>query len=418
MGRSKRYRARACVGLALSITACSGGDDPASDDATSSTIAARAERTTSQPAEPAATTAPATTAPPTTAPSTTDPPATTASPTVAPTVAAPVEDGYPEQPAGVAFPTTQWPTGELPAGVDRAAVDASVDAAFGAPGASGRLRSVVVVHGGQIVYERYHQLDGPDVVYDSFSVAKSFTSSLIGLLVDDGRMTLDEHPPRPEWPSGDPRTEITVRELLQMSSGLNWAEEYGPQSLPLQMITAPDAAAFVASQPLEADPGTLFDYSTGTTALLVGLAADELGGCAEVAAYFEDRLLGPLGITSDQFMTDGRGCWLGGLGANMTTRDFARFGLVYLRGGEWDGEQILSTEWIDETRVPATTQANYGLQWWLAADGRSFSAEGLFGQRIIVVPDDDLVVAMNTTQGGDSTTPADVILAQFAALGN
>jgi CubicO group peptidase (beta-lactamase class C family) len=183
------------------------------------------------------------------------------------------------------------------------------------------------------------------------------------------------------------------------------------------MITAPDAAHFVAEQPLEAEPGTLFDYSTGTTALLVGLAADELGGCDQADAYLQERLLDPIGITTEELMRDGRGCWLGGLGANMTTRDFARFGLLYLRGGSWDGQQVLSTDWIDQTRQPAATQPGYGLQWWLGEDGTSFSAEGLFGQRIIVVPGDDLVIAMNTTQGGDSVTPADAILAQFAALG-
>lgn len=400
-----RIRGLAAVAV-LGLAACSGGDDEAtSGEPLGVAVTERAPISSAEPAPSTAGDPPATSMPPSTSAATTS------------TTTPPGADDYPDQPAGVPFPAIDWPTGELPEGIDRAAIDDAVDTAFGAPDATARLRSVVVVHGGQIVYERYHPLDGAEVVYDSFSVAKSFTSALIGLLVDDGRMDLDEHPARPEWPPGDPRTAIALRDLLQMSSGLTWAEEYSPASMPLRMITAPDAAHYVADQPLEAEPGTHFEYSTGTTALLVGLAADELGGCEQANAFFEQRLLDPIGITSEELMLDGRGCWLGGLGANMTTRDFARFGLLYLRGGTWDGEQILSTDWIDETRVPAPAQPGYGLQWWLGADGTSFSAEGLFGQRIIVVPEDDLVIAMNTTQGGDSVTPADVTLAQFAALG-
>ena len=227
-------------------------------------------------------------------------------------------------------------------------------------------------------------------------------------------LAIDEHPPRPEWQAPeDPRRAITLRQLLQMSSGLQWTEEYGPGSLPIQMLGSPDAAALMASQPLESEPGSTFEYSTGTTALLVGIAADALGGCAAATEYLQARLLDPIGITTEQLLTDGGGCWLGGLGANMTTRDFARFGLLYLRGGEWDGEQIVPTSWIDETRVPAVTNPAYGLQWWLAADGSSFSAEGLFGQRIVIVPDADLVIATNTTNGGDSFTMVEAVRTAF-----
>jgi CubicO group peptidase (beta-lactamase class C family) len=323
--------------------------------------------------------------------------------------------GYPPQLPDVPYPTTDWPVGELPAGVDRAAIDAAVETAFGAADAVGRVRSVVVVQGGRVVYERYHPLDGPDVRFNSFSVAKSFTSAMIGQLVADGVLELDAPAPVPEWQApGDPRQAITLRHLLQMSSGLLWAEEYGPGSLPLQMLMAQDAAGLVASQPLEAAPGTMFEYSTGTTALLAGIAADELGGCAQLTAYLNERLLDPIGITSDQLITDGNGCWLGGLGVDMTTRDFARFGLLYLRGGWWDGRPIVLASWVDESRTPAPTNQGYGLQWWLGPDGVSFSAEGLFGQRIVIVPGADLVIATNTTQGGDSFRMVDAIR---AALG-
>jgi CubicO group peptidase (beta-lactamase class C family) len=315
----------------------------------------------------------------------------------------------------VPYPTADWPVGELPASVDRAAIDAAVDTAFGAADAAARVRSIVVVNGGRIVYERYHPLDGPDTVFSSFSVAKSFTSALIGLLVSDGRLSLDEPPNVPEWPRGDPRRAITLRDLLQMRGGLEWDEVYEAGADPIEMLAAPDAAAYAAAKPLAAEPGTVFEYSTGTTALLSGIAADALGGCPQELDYLHERLLDPLGITTDDLLLDPGGCWYGGLGADMTTRDFARFGLLFLRGGRWEDEQILPASWVDESRAPAATNPGYGLQWWLDADNNEwFRAAGLFGQFVVVEPDLDLVIAANTTAGGDPAPMIDTVLAAFA----
>lgn len=407
------------VGLSATFVACSDDDDAAapSDSAAGATTVEPAP--TEQPVvtEPAATepaaTDPATTEPSTTEPSTTEPVTTTAPPTTQ----VPLPVGYPAQPEGVPYPAGDWPTAPLPAGVDRAAIDAAVDVAFGPADSQSGVRSVVVVQGGSIVYERYHPSAGPDTVFASYSVGKSFTSAIIGLLVDDGATTLDEHPPRPEWPAGDPRAAITMRDLLQMSSGLDWTEEYGPDSLALRMLSAPSAAALMAAQPLERDPGSAFEYSTGTSALIAGIAADEVGGCAALDGFVRTRLLDPIGISSASVLTDGGGCFVGGLGMDMTTRDFARFGLLYLRGGLWDGRQVLSTSWIDSTRVPAATKADYGLQWWLSATGERFAALGLGGQQIVVIPDADLVIAVNSTLGNDgpAATLTDAIAAAFGA---
>lgn len=388
---------------AASAVACSGDDDAAAP-----------------PTTPDVTTV-VTSAPASSAPATTETPTSLVTPATSPvttttvddaTTTAPIETGaYPAQPEGVPFPATDWPTAALPAGVDQAVIDAAVDVAFGAPDAQARVRSVVVVQGGAIVYERYHPLDGPDEVMSSYSVAKSFTSAIVGQLVADGKLALDEHPPRPEWPAGDPRAAITLRELLQMSSGLEWDEVQSLVTLGLTMLTSPSAAAIMAQQPLEREPGTEFEYSTGTSALVAGIAADALGGCPALDTYLHERLLDPLGITTATITEDGGGCFVGGFGMDMTTRDFARFGLLYARGGQWDGEQILPTAWIEQTREPAPTNPQYGLHWWRGP--ASFSAEGLFGQRIVVVPGADLVLAINSTQGGDPFTLGNAILAAF-----
>ena len=388
--------------VATSVAACSGDDDAAAPPTTPDPTTVE---TSAAPRAPATTQTPTSLVAPATSPATTS--ASTDGATTGP-----IESGaYPPQPAGVPFPTADWPTGPLPAGVDGAAIDAAVAAAFGAPDAQARVRSIVVVQGGKIVYERYHPLDGPDQVMSSYSVAKSFTSAIVGLLVADGTLSLDEHPPRPEWPEGDQRTAITLRALLQMSSGLEWDEVRSLVTMGMTMLASPSAAAIMAAQPLERPPGTAFEYSTGTSALVAGIAADALGGCAALDTYLHERLLDPLGITTASVTQDGGGCFVGGFGIDMTTRDFARFGLLYLRGGQWDGEQILPTAWIEQTREPAPTNPQYGLHWWLGP--ASFSAEGLFGQRIVVVPGADLVVAINSTQGGDPFTLSNAVLAAF-----
>lgn len=343
----------------------------------------------------------------------TEAPTTVPPTTVAPTTAAPTTTLA--SPTGGVFPGDEWATAELPADVDAAALDAAVDVAFGAPDATSRVQSIVVVRGGEIVYEQYHPLDSPDEIMNSYSVAKSFTSAVIGLLVGDGLLDVDERAPIEAWADpADPRHEITLEHLLHMASGLEWTEEYSATSQALAMLQSEDASAYVASFPLEAEPGTMFDYSTGTTAILAGIAIDTVGGVDEFETYLQERLLDPLGITSTELLRDGSGRWFGGLGANHTTRDFARFGLLFLNDGIWDGERILPEGWVEYSHTPSPSNESYGAQWWLAA-GNAFEARGLFGQFVHVNPDHDLVIAINTTQGGDSGTLLTATLDAFGA---
>ncbi len=347
--------------------------------------------------------APATTLPVATPSPTTEPAPTS---TIAPTATL-------EAPSGGVVPGAEWSTADLPAGADQAALDAAVDAAFGAPDATARVQSIVVVEGGEIVYERYHPLDDVDEIMNSYSVAKSFTSAVIGLLVGDGLLDVNERAPIEAWADpSDPRHEITLEHLLHMASGLQWAEEYSATSQALAMLQSENASAYVASFPLEAEPGTTFDYSTGTTAILAGIAIDTLGGVDEFDAYVHERLLDPIGITSTTFLADRSGRWFGGLGADSTTRDFARFGLLFLNDGVWDGERILPEGWVAYSHAPSPASEGYGAQWWRAG-GNAFEARGLFGQFIHVNPDHGLVIAINTTAGGDSGT---LLAAALAAL--
>jgi CubicO group peptidase (beta-lactamase class C family) len=324
--------------------------------------------------------------------------------------------GYPAQPDGVPYPTAEWPVGELPDGIDVAALDAAVATAFGPADAAQRARSIVVVVGGRIVYERYHPLDPPDVTTSSFSVAKSFAATVIGMLEADGLVDIEAPAPVREWQGdGDPRAEITVDDLLRMSSGLAWAEDYSAGSPVAAMLGAEHAADVPIGQPLESEPGTVYEYSTGTSAILADIAADALGGGDELDAYINERLLDPIGMTSSILLEDRTGTWLGGLGVDSTPPDFARFGLLYLRDGVWDGERILPEGWVDAVRVPSATNPAYGLQWWLTGPPGTFEARGLGGQLIRVAPELDMVLVITATDGGVSDRLAGEVSALFEA---
>jgi CubicO group peptidase (beta-lactamase class C family) len=300
--------------------------------------------------------------------------------------------------------------------VDQAALDSAVATAFGAPDAEARVRALVVVLGGEIVYERYHPLDPPDQATSSFSVAKSVTSAIVGMLVGDGRLDLDAPAPVPEWQAaGDPRQEITLEDLLRMSSGLAWQESFDPGDDVLQMITAPHAADVPIARELVAEPGTVWNYSTGTSAIVADIAADVLGGGDALDEYVHERLLEPLGMTSTVLLEDSTGTWLGGLGADSTPRDFAKFGLLFLRDGVWDGERLLPAGWVDASRSPSPANPQYGLHWWMNGPEGTFAALGLFGQQIIVSPELDLVIVTTSTAGGDPYTLATAVHEEFAA---
>jgi CubicO group peptidase (beta-lactamase class C family) len=257
---------------------------------------------------------------------------------------------------------------------------------------------VVVLHHGRPVYERYDEGADADTVFNSFSVGKSFTSTLVGILVDRGDLALDDPAPVPEWADpDDPRHEITLRHLLHMASGLQWNEGFGPAGDYGPLFAAASsgsAGAYMAAKPLEVEPGTRFEYSTGTSALLARIVGDVVGFGDDYRAFLSASLTEPLGLENPQWLFDASGAFIGGLGADMNTRSFARFGLLYLRGGEWDGERVVSSDWVDFVQTPSPSLASYGGHFWLGANG--YSARGAGGQEIYIDPGRDVVVAVNS----------------------
>lgn len=317
--------------------------------------------------------------------------------------------GYPAQPAGVPWPTGEWPVGDVPAAVDAAALDTFLTEQLAPPeGASCCIEAVVAIHGGQLVVERYGNGWDPVEPHVSWSMAKSITQALLGVLVAEGRLDVFAPAAVPEWADdADPRHPITIDTLLHMRAGLDWQEEYEGRSDVIEMLFgagAADRAHFAADRPLAADPDTVWNYSTGTSMILARIIADVVGSGDVGTQWADDVLFAPLGITSVRHDLDDTGVMSGGSAIDMTALDFARFGLLYLRGGEWDGTQLVPEAWVDYARMPIADTPEYGAHWWVGGteDGyhATFAANGFNGQSITVVPELDLVVVVLANEPG------------------
>jgi CubicO group peptidase (beta-lactamase class C family) len=321
----------------------------------------------------------------------------------------------------VDWPTDDWPLGHIPAGVD---IEGLVEEAFDADGPLHETFAVVVVHRGRLVFERYGGLlpqwdkPGKPVVREtpllSWSMAKSMLHAVVGMLVDEDRLVLDAPAPVPAWaPTDDSRRAITLQNLLDMRDGLAFEESYeDPEASDVMAMLfgrgQSDMAAFAADRPLTAPPGTRFNYSTGTSLIVSGIVARLLGPGQPYRGFLDTRLFGPLGMRSATATFDEAGTWVAGSYAYATARDYARFGLLYLRDGLWEGRRLLPAGWVDHGRRPRSVDPDdgdyYGSHWWTRPGPYgTFWAAGHEGQYIDICPALDLVlVRMGRTDADHS----------------
>ncbi len=287
-------------------------------------------------------------------------------------------------------------------GIDPASLDTARTYAF-ADGTN--TQAVVVVHDGAIVAEWYADGASADSWAASWSVAKSFTSALIGIAIEDELIPGVDEPMTtwfPEW-EGTQREAITLRDVLQMSSGLDWVESYSPDAVGesdiIQMVLAEeDQLAYAASQPSANEPGAVWSYSSGDTMLLSAVIEQATGMAAH--EYAQEEIFDAIGMEQVEWWRDARGHTLTYCCVDTTSRGFARFGLLYARQGVWGDEQVVPRAWVEDSLEPApASQGAYGYQWWLDQPDDlpedTFSARGHDGQYIYVIPSLDLVVVRN-----------------------
>ncbi|MEZ5681091.1 MAG: serine hydrolase [Erythrobacter sp.] len=305
------------------------------------------------------------------------------------------------------------------AGAPKEQLARQVDEIFSTEGV-GDTRAVVVMHGGKIAAERYAEGYDKNTRFVSWSMAKTVTAVMIGMLVADGQLRLDAPAPEPRWQrTGDPRAEITLRQLLQMRSGLEHTESGDPpyESGEVRMLFLDgrdDMADYATAQPLEAEPGSKFEYSSATTVILADIAARALTPSRDpevrrkaVSEYLHSRLFGPLGMTSAVPEFDRAGTLIGGSLIHATARDWARFGELLRNKGSYRGEQLVPRKWIEQMVTPSPRSPQYGMQTWLnhqppegedyplfmrGAPRSMFAMSGHMGQYVFVSPSQKLTL--------------------------
>jgi CubicO group peptidase (beta-lactamase class C family) len=334
-----------------------------------------------------------------------------------------------------------WPEGRhvipiVPPAFDADAVANAIDNAFAEldPSLPRNTRAVVIVHDGRIIAERYADGFSATTRFAGWSMTKSVTSALVGVLVGQGMLDIGQDALMPEWRGpDDPRRNITLDQLLRMSSGLDFPEDYGLTADVTRMLFAePDAAAMAAARPLAAPPGTRWAYSSASSNIISRLLRDAVGGSlADYLDFPRATLFEPSGMRSAVMEPDPSGTFVGSSFMYATARDWARFGLLYLNDGVSGGQRILPEGWVDySTRpAPAAPRGRYGAHWWLnagAADNPAtriwpelpqdlFWASGYEGQYIAIVPSYDLVVVRLGLTPSDDAWRLDEFLRELLA---
>jgi CubicO group peptidase (beta-lactamase class C family) len=245
-----------------------------------------------------------------------------------------------------------------------------VDRAFTEPNPKRlrRTRAIVVLHDGEIVAEQYAPGFDSTVRLAGWSMAKSVLNALVGILVGEKRLSLQDTSLMPQWQPPDPRSAITLEDLLRMRSGLKFSELYSDFSSDVieMLFNQPDTAAYAARQPLSFVPGKTWSYASGTSNIVSAIVRRTVGD----GAYFEwprAALFDPIGMITATLEPDAAGTFVCSSFMFATARDWARFGQLFLQDGVWDGRRILPVDWVKFSTTPTTPSllGNFGAHWWL-----------------------------------------------------
>ncbi|AOJ78874.1 serine hydrolase domain-containing protein [Burkholderia ubonensis] len=299
-------------------------------------------------------------------------------------------------------------------GIDTGKLQHALDRAFDEPDPARprRTRAVVVLHRGRVIAERYAPGFSADMPLPGWSMTKSVTAALIGMLVAQHKLSPDASALLPEWrDAGDPRARITLDELLRMTSGLRFNEDYDDplSDVAVMLFTQPDTARFASAMPLAAPPGTRWHYSSGTSAILARVMRDAMGGTeTDYLAFPQHALFAPLGMRNAFFEPDASGTLASASFMYASARDWAQFGQLLLQDGVWDGKRLLPEGWVRymARATPQAPRREFGAHLWVkvpepfndpdphapALPADAFHAVGHEGQFVSVVPSRQLVI--------------------------
>jgi len=261
-------------------------------------------------------------------------------------------------------------------------------------------RAVVVIHKNQIIAEQYDKGFTKNSRILGWSMTKSIMSTVYGIMQTQGKINVFDKAPIAEWQNDD-RKEITINNLLQMNSGLAWDENYNEISDVTKMLfLEKDMTKIQAKKQFVGKPNQTWNYSSGTSNLLSGILRNTFKTHQEYLDYWYAEFIDKIGMNSMLIETDMTGNYVGSSYAWATPRDWAKFGLLYLNKGNWNGEQLFDATWVDYITIPTNgSDGTYGGHFWLNAEGQfpdvpinMFYASGYQGQFVFVFPDQDLVV--------------------------
>jgi CubicO group peptidase (beta-lactamase class C family) len=267
-------------------------------------------------------------------------------------------------------------------------------------------RAVIVLHNGEIVAEKYAPTFNENTKLLGWSMTKTVTNAIVGVLVKQGKLKIEEPAPIAEWAT-DERNKITLNNLMQASSGLAWEEVYGGPSPATNMLfRKKDAGGFAAQSKLQDQPNSKWYYSSGTTNIISKITKQVLGDDYYSFAYRE--IFDKIGARTMIIESDAGGTYIGSSFSYATARDWARFGLLYLNDGVWSNERILPEGWVKYSTTPAVaaSKGEYGAQVWLNAGNKNNQADRLYpdvptdmylmdgfeGQSVIMIPSKNVVI--------------------------
>jgi len=303
-------------------------------------------------------------------------------------------------PDSVAWPSGDKLTDTIPPGIDVNKLNVTLVKALRDTVGNKGTFAVAVAYKNQLVAEKYHQGFSSKNRFLSWSMGKSITHALVGIMVKKGLMRVNEPLDIPEW-KNTKKANITLENLMHMNSGLKWNEDYGNISnVTVMLHETGDMAAFAYGKPLVAKPDSLWLYSSGTTNIVTYGIRRKIGNDADYYAFPRKELFNPIGMRSAIFETDASGTFAGSSYVYATLRDYVRFGLLYLNKGNWLGNQILPVGWTDYAMKPANgSGGKYGSFFWLNQSGEFpdvprdlYMCKGHDGQAIYIIPSLQLVV--------------------------